>query len=542
MNEQLLCLSNYINYLFTPFVCLTYTNQEISKFLKYKKKLENAQNNKTEPNEIIDKIVKYTNLINWNNDLYSLYLPDKEIIKIYEFIILFYDFNKNCLNYTEIKNNFKNIKSLTFGILKNRNFDFNDFKFLYKKLNWILKILDTDEKNKIFNLFNLPKSKIFDKQSTTNLICHTIIEECSKLNNYPKINMVNTRYFIDLCDNDKKLTKPIIEYIKQNPKCINLSDFQINQQIEDYQQIKRKNKEIQNLTKNFNLDKLNNLSKFNNLSNQNKEYILKTFINSNIENFSVTYVWICYFVAIIYLLMDIEDFKCFINSDEYIKYLVDKNNSENVNIKKIQDSLCYNIKIGNVSNIAKILKSYYPTKYQFLGFTNIIIQPYVLFIDILNILTKELNSSKILKLFKFVLDNGETKTKNKFLTYFIKDKNQKGIDIKFSTLKFLKLSKYFVVSINNNSHSLDQQNLNIDQKEKNLNYPLVLKLNNKTYYLKSCVLFNKVHHYTYLSLLNNNEIPDFIDNQNERLVENKILIDGFHYVVHMLVYENGDKY
>lgn len=538
MNEQLLCLSNYINYLFTPFVCLTYTNQEINKFLKYKKKLESAQNNeddKTEPNEIIDKIVKYTNLINWNNDLYSLYLPDKEIIKIYEFIILFYDFNKNCLKYDEIKNNFKVIKKLAHGILRNRKFNFSDYQFLYKKLNWILKILNVDEKNKIVKLFNLPKDKLLDEQNTTNLICHTIIEECTKLNNYPKYNFVNTRYFTDLCDNDKQLIKSVIEYIKQNPKCINLSDFKINKQIEDYRQFKIKN--VPNL-KEFNLDKLKSLVKFNKLPNKNKEYILKTFINSNIQNFSVTYVWICYLNAIIYLLMDIENFVKFLNSDEYVKYLVNKENNENDNIKKITDSLCYNIKIGNISNISKILKSYYPNKYQFLGFTNTIIQPYILFIDIINILTKELKSSKIVKLFKYAI--GKQKNKTDFLTYFIKDKKQENIeDIKNE--EFLKLSDYFVVSINNNSHSLDQQNSDIDKKENCLNYPLMLKLKDNIYYLKSLVLFDKVHHYVFLPLLNNEEVPvsEFIE--NEQLVENKILIDGFHYVVHMLIYEIGNK-
>lgn len=536
MNEQLLCLSNYINYLFTPFVCLTYTNQEINKFLKYKKKLESAQNNeddKTEPNEIIDKIVKYTNLINWNNDLYSLYLPDKEIIKIYEFIILFYDFNKNCLNYDEIKNNFKIIKKLALGILENRKFNFSDYQFLYKKLSWILKILNVDEKNKIVKLFNLPKDKLFDKQSTTNLICHTIIEECTKLNNYPKYNFVNTRYFTDLCDNDKQLIKPVIEYIKQNPKCINLSDFNINKQIEDYKQFKIKN--VPNL-KEFNLDKLKSLTKFNKLPNKNKEYILKTFINSNIQNFSVTYVWICYLNAIIYLLMDIENFIKFLDSDEYVKYLVNKENNENDNIKKITDSLCYNIKIGNISNVSKILKSYYPNKYQFLGFTNTIIQPYILFIDIINILTKELKSSKIVKLFKYAV--GKQKNKNDFLTYFIKDKKQENVE-NIKNEEFLKLSDYFVISINNNSYSLDQQNSDIDKKEKCLNYPLVLKLKDNIYYLKSLVLFNKVHHYVFLPLLNNEKVFEFIE--NEQLVENKISIDGFHYVVHMLVYEIGNK-
>lgn len=521
-DERLQCLCNYINYLICPFVCLTYTNQEIAKFIKYKKYMENAltteYKNKT-PDEIMEKIVNYTNSINWNNDFYNLYLPDKEILKIYEFIIIHYDFKNNCLLTDEIKEDFKTIKRMVYNLLGKRNFNNGEYNFLYKKLSWIIKLLSKDEKNKLFNLFNLPKDKIFDRQSATNLLSRTIVEECIKINKYPKYKFVDTRYYTDLCDNDQKLIKPIIEYIKQNPKCVELPDFNNNEQIEDFKTFNMKDKSFLN-------------QPFNNIKNfkkaKNKDYILKSFIHSNINNFSTTYVWICYLNAVIYSLMDIKVFKEFINNEEYLKYIVDDKEKETNNVNNIKYSLCYNIQHGNVDNIAKILKSYYPKKYHFLGFTNVLIQPYIIFIDIINIITKEIKDNKIINLFEFT-----NKKNNKKLVYFVNKKDQEAINNIPKNIK--KTADFLTIAINNNVKSLDQENEEINKKEEYLKYPLVMRINNDKYYLLSCILFNKTHHYSYIPFFSyQNEALKYFDNDN--IVEKKLKINNCHQVVHMIIY------
>lgn len=518
VDDQLLCLCNYIIYLICPFVCLTYTNQEIAKFIKYKKYMDDATskeyNNRT-LEEVIKKITSYTNSINWNNDLYNLYLPDNEIIKIYEFIVIHYNFKDNCLLTDEIKEDFKIIKKIVYNLLSKRKFNNEDINVLYKKLSWIIKLLTIDEKNKLFDVLELPKDKIFDKQSATNLICHTMVEECMKLNKYPKYKFVNTRYYIELCDNDQKLINPILNYIKQNPKCVELPDFKNTEQIEDFKTFKMKDESFLN-------QPIFNIKNFKKA--KDKDYILKSFIRSNINNFSATYVWVCYLNAVIYSLMDIKVFKEFINNEEYLKYIADDKQNES----KIKYSLCYNIQHGNVDNIVKILKSYYPKKYHFLGFTNVLIQPYIIFIDILNIITKEIKDNKIINLFEFV-----DKKNNKKLVNFINKKEQEVINNIPKNIK--KTSAFLTIAINNNVKSLDQENEELNKKEEYLKYPLVMRVNNENYYLLNCIIFNKTHHYSYIPLFTyHEEALKYFDNEN--LVEKKLKVNDYHQVVHMIIY------
>lgn len=508
-----------------PYLSLYYSNDEINKLIKYYKKDKIKQGL-----DYIDKIIG-------DHGFYNLYISDNEFRNLYCFIIGFYDDKTKEIKKDIISLNFKSVKNNIFKTMdyltdnKNNKFNDDDYYYFTRAANWILKVFDLDEKNLFFSYFDISDNKYYDYLAVSEFISDLIISNCKKTHNYKKFNIVDSNSFKQIGDKDKQTIQPIIDYINKNVKCVNIEEFN-NLPI------------IQN--NNFDYKKIDN-QKINNLINKltvkqkNKNYNLPTYYFLTVLNKSFMLTWNCYVLSIFMLLLGINETSRFINKLEFIKYLYDSELSENENINKIKNSLFYNIYNRDLKKIINVLKSYFPNKYNFLGLSNTIIQPYILFNDSISILTEEIKIDKLNNLFCF------TDNKNKLNLTFKFDKlkynNDDLIDIINQNVK--QSNEYFILAINNNSaQSLDQKDYK-QSKERKDKYPINLKINDQNYNLHSYILFIPEHHYQYekfnhnfdksslnfdKSKLGENDRNYIKDNENKKEY-------GFKYYYHMLIYQ-----
>ena len=508
-----------------PYLSLYYSNDEINKLIKYYKKDKIKQGL-----DYIDNIIS-------DHGFHNLYISDNEFRNLYCFIIGFYDNETKELKKDIIKSNFKSVKNNIFKTMdyltnnKNNKFNNDDYYYFTRAANWILKVFDLDEKNLFFSYFDISDNKYYDYLAVSEFISDLIISNCKKTHNYKKFNIVDSNSFKQIVDRDKQMIKPIIDYINKNIKCVNIEEFN-NLPI------------IQN--NNFDYRKIDN-QKINNLINKltvkqkNKNYNLPTYYFLTVLNKSFMLTWNCYVLSIFMLLMGINEISRFINKLEFIKYLYDSELSENENINKIKNSLFYNIYNRDLKKIINVLKSHFPDKYNFLGLSNTIIQPYILFNDSISILTEEIKIDKLNNLFCFT-DNKDN-LKLTFNLDKLKYNNDDLIDIINQNIK--QSNEYFILAINNNSaQSLDQKDYK-QTKERKDKYPINLKINDQNYNLHSYILFIPEHHYQYekfnhnfdKSSLNFNKsklgenVRNYIkDNENKKEY-------GFKYYYHMLIYQ-----
>lgn len=497
-----------------PYLSLYYSNDEINKLIKYYKKDKIKQGL-----DYIDNIIS-------DHGFYNLYISDNEFRNLYCFIIGFYDNETKELKKDIIKSNFKSVKNNIFKTMdyltnnKNNKFNDDDYYYFTRAANWILKVFDLDEKNLFFSYFDISDNKYYDYLAVSEFISDLIISNCKKTHNYKKFNIVDSNSFKQIVDRDKQMIKPIIDYINKNIKCVNIEEFN-NLPI------------IQN--NNFDYRKIDN-QKINNLLNKltvkqkNKNYNLPNYYFLTVLNKSFMLTWNCYVLSIFMLLMGINETSRFINKLEFIKYLYDSELSENENINKIKNSLFYNIYNRDLKKIINVLKSHFPDKYNFLGLSNTIIQPYILFNDSISILTEEIKIDKLNNLFCFTDNKDNLKLFFKFDK--LKYNNDDLIDIIKQNVK--QSNEYFILTINNNSaQSLDQKDYK-QTKERKDKYPINLKINDQNYSLHSYILFIPEHHYQYNKYDKSNvgeNVRNYIkDNENKKEY-------GFKYYYHMLIYQ-----
>lgn len=523
-----------------PYLSLYYSDDEINNLIKYYKK---------------DKIKRgfvYIDKTISDHGFYNLYISDNEFKNLYCFIIGFYDNETKELKKDIIKLNFKSVKNNIFKTMdyltnnKNNKFNDDDYYYFTRAANWILKVFDLDEKNLFFSYFDISDNKYYDYLAVSEFISDLIISNCKKTHNYKKFNIVDSNSFKQIGERDKQKIKPIIDYINKNAKCVNIEDFNKLPIIQNNKFIIQNNK--------FNYQKIDN-QKINNLINKltvkqkNKNFTLPTYYFLTVLNNSFMLNWNCYILSTFMSIMGINEISKFINKLEFIKYLYDFELSENENINKIKNSLFYNIYNRDLKKISNILKSHFPDKYNFLGLSNTIIQPYILFNDSISILTEEIKIDKLNNLFCF------TDIKDNLKLFFKLDKlKYNNDDLSNIINQNIKHSNdYFILAINNNSaQSLDQKDYK-QTKERKDKYPINLKINNQDYNLHSYILFIPDHHYQYekfnqkinsgdllnlSSSINQLDLSNLGENVRNYIKDNENKKEyGFKYYYHMLIYQ-----
>lgn len=523
-----------------PYLSLYYSDDEINNLIKYYKKDKIKRGF-----DYIDKTIS-------DHGFYNLYISDNEFKNLYCFIIGFYDNETKELKKDIIKLNFKSVKNNIFKTMdyltnnKNNKFNDDDYYYFTRAANWILKVFDLDEKNLFFSYFDISDNKYYDYLAVSEFISDLIISNCKKTHNYKKFIIVDSNSFKQIGERDKQKIKPIIDYINKNAKCVNIEDFNKLPIIQNNKFIIQNNK--------FNYQKIDN-QKINNLINKltvkqkNKNFTLPTYYFLTVLNNSFMLNWNCYILSTFMSIMGINEISKFINKLEFIKYLYDFELSENENINKIKNSLFYNIYNRDLKKISNILKSHFPDKYNFLGLSNTIIQPYILFNDSISILTEEIKIDKLNNLFCF------TDIKDNLKLFFKLDKlKYNNDDLSNIINQNIKHSNdYFILAINNNSaQSLDQKDYK-QTKERKDKYPINLKINNQDYNLHSYILFIPDHHYQYekfnqkinsgdllnlSSSINQLDLSNLGENVRNYIKDNENKKEyGFKYYYHMLIYQ-----
>lgn len=508
MDNKNYFVSEYFGLLFLPYVSLTYTKEEIQEIIDYGKKIKKIN----EENIINSGINNLLDFKNWNvHDLYSCFYPDYEIVKIYKFIIAFYDENLKDINRKKIEENFTILKNYFFSYIRKNISDINDFKKFRKNIKWIFKLLTIEEKNKIFELFKYPKNKFYEPEDATNILINELINHCKNIYKYKENNIWKVKVIDNLCDHDRYIIEPIIEYVKKNFECVDLEEFKIKKQLD----FKKENLQKQNEKEIVKIKKYLDNDKTLKLNDSLKHYI---FLNIKQINFMVA--WLCYIQSTIYFIYNVEEIKQFLITKSFIDYII-KVTSD---IEKIKSSLIFGLYLWEISIIVEKLKSTYPKKYNFLGFQQIIIQPYIIFMDIINIISKEINDKFFIKLFKL-----KDLKNNKNIFYFINKQeefNQKSF-IKNIQENIKKSSNYLVIALNNNINSLNQIS---NYKEKGLcSFPVYMKLNNKNYIVHSIIIY-KDHHYEHVLVYPNENSQEI---KEEEI--NHLNIRG--WIIHMLMYK-----
>lgn len=501
-------IADYINSVLISYVCIIYTDNEIKNIVSFYDKIKNNSDN-----AIIESgVIEYIKNITWNiHDLYTFYFNDYKIIDVYKFIVFNYDNNTNSFNRKNIENKLINVLDFVNELFKENIKDFYDFLKIKKQINWIFKIIPLEIKEKIY-LRYYPKTykKLYDYDIATNIITSTIIECCNKKYKYKTFNIWKIDLNTKITKHDEEIIKPILNYIKQNPKCVNIEEF---------------NNTLKNQS-NYNIENENDIIKLSKcIKNKDKKeinYKLKKFIDFNIGNLSLKLNWVCYLNSVIYLFIFIPEIQCFVLSKEFINYI----NKKNMNYSVFEG--LYN----NDNNIiANKLQSKYPYKYNFLGFNQIIIQPYIIFIDLLNIISEEINNNCFINLFLFVNKKGKQK-----IIKHIKNKSFKNNMFQNYITKYIKQSgKYIVFSFDNYMFSIDRTKMYLDNNIKKNEYPtkIILNKNNELYKLKYYILC-KDHHYEFMKY---NDEKNFIK-ENDKL-NNLNNIDN--WMIHMLVYKRSKK-
>lgn len=523
-----------------PYLSLYYSNDEINNLIKYYKKDKIKRGF-----DYIDKTIS-------DHGFYNLYISDNEFKNLYCFIIGFYDNETKELKKDIIKLNFKSVKSNIFKTMdyltnnKNNKFNDDDYYYFTRAANWILKVFDLDEKNLFFSYFDISDNKYYDYLAVSEFISDLIISNCKKTHNYKKFNIVDSNSFKQIGDRDKQMIKPIINYINKNAKCVNIEEFNKLPIIQNNNFTVQDNK--------FNYQKIDS-QKINNLINKltvkqkNKNFTLPTYYFLTVLNKSFMLTWNCYVLSVFMLLMGISETSRFTNKLEFIKYLYNFELSENENINKIKNSLFYNIYNRDLKKITNILKSHFPDKYNFLGLSNTIIQPYILFNDSISIMTEEIKIDKLNNLFCF------TDIKGNLKLFFKLDKLKYNNDDLTNIInQNIKHSNdYFILAINNNSaQSLDQKDYK-QTKERKDKYPINLKINNQNYNLHSYILFIPNHHYQYEKFnqkinsgdllnfsgsINQSDLSDSGEDNRNYIKDNENKKEcGFKYYYHMLIYQ-----
>lgn len=502
-------------YLF-PFIILKFTNKEIKKL--YDKIINNSDD--------IKKPIQYIKKINSDHDFtsFNLYFTDQQFKDLFIFLVGHYNKEKQEINKNLIMREFKTEKDKIFDIMdylsdnsKNK-FNNDDYYCFIKGAYWITKLFTIEEKNKFFSYFVIDDNSFYDIFSVSNFIFDLIINLCKKSNDYKDYNFVDTELFSTIGDHDKNVIKPVIEYLKENNKCVNLKNF-TNNGIINFSYDKKEKP-----------DNLNSYYKSLVYSNQKK---LKKYYFLSIAGKSFILSWVCYLISSVSLLLNIEEINDLIENKEFLKTIYNPALSEKQNIKNVYNSLSFSLYNQNIKRITDILKYKFPEKYEFLGMSKILIQPFILFNDMINLLSFEFKTDKIIDLFKI-------KTKdNKNKLYYFLEKQKHNNDELLDLLNYdiSESSKYFILAVNNNSiHTLDQANYK--QQEKRYNYPVFLSLNNRNYKLYSYIIVIDKHHYEFElfseNLFNHHELTE---KQKDYLLDNKYKKDcGFKYYYNMLIY------
>ena len=512
MEDKIFYIGKFLDILFLPYVCLLYDKKDIQEIYSYKTQIKDFHND----DEIIEtKLPNIINYKNWNKyNLYSCFHRDYETIKIFRTIIAFYDEETQDIKRDELKIYFDRLTETLIDILKNNILNINEFKFLRKKMKYVFKLFPTETKNKIFNLYPLPSKFLYELEDAILLITDCILTECKKINGYKdnmiwKVEMPN-----NLSDHDKNIVDPIIDYIKKNPQCVDVSEFQNDDNITfDKKDTMEQNEEkIKDIVENIEKDEKFKI---------NEE--LSNFISINIRGINFLLVWLCYVRSTAMALISLEEVKQFLISKTFFSHLI--NNGFDTN--KIKESLSFGLYTLDLTTIVNKLKNEYPKKYKFLGYTQTIVQPFSLFKDFVRILTKENGTKLFYKLFKLKDSNN-----NKKILYFIKkNKEINPIDFIQELNKHIKKSsKYLVVAINNSIHSLNQTS---DYEELGESiYPMKITICNKDYKLETFIMYHD-HHYESCIV---NDIEQFKD--LEELKENTIeMLDFKEWKIHMLIYK-----
>lgn len=494
-------IADYINSLLIPYVCIVYTDIEIENIVGFCNKIKNNSDN-----VIIDSmVIEYIKNITWNlHDLYNFYFSDYKIVDVYKFIIINYDNNTKTFNRERIKDKLFTILDFVIDLLRENIKDFSDFIEIKKQINWIFKIIPLEIKEKIYQEY-YPKTykKLYDYDIATNIITSAIIEQCSKIHNYKSFNIWKVDLNTKITKHDKEIIKPILDYIKQNPKCVNIKEFSNTLKNQLTYDIKNE-KEVISLSKC--------------IKNKNKteiNYKLKKFIDFNIGNLGLKLTWVCYLNSVIYLFIFIPEIQYFILSKEFLNYVKNKN---------IKYSVFEGLYNSDNNIIANKLQLKYPYKYNFLGFNQIIIQPYIIFIDLLNIITEEINDNCFINLFLFT----NKKEKQKIIKH-IKGKSFKNNMFQDYIAKYInQASEYIVFSFDNYMFSIDRNKMYLDNNITHNEYPtkIILNKDNDLYKLKyyiSC----KDHHYEFMKY---SDKKDFI-------IENDNSSNMRDWIIHMLIYK-----
>lgn len=494
-------IADYINSLLIPYVCIVYTDIEIENIVGFCNKIKNNSDN-----VIIDSmVIEYIKNITWNlHDLYNFYFSDYKIVDVYKFIIINYDNNTKTFNRERIKVKLFTILDFVIDLLRENIKDFSDFIEIKKQINWIFKIIPLEIKEKIYQEY-YPKTykKLYDYDIATNIITSAIIEQCSKIHNYKSFNIWKVDLNTKITKHDKEIIKPILDYIKQNPKCVNIKEFSNTLKNQLTYDIKNE-KEVISLSKC--------------IKNKNKteiNYKLKKFIDFNIGNLGLKLTWVCYLNSVIYLFIFIPEIQYFILSKEFLNYVKNKN---------IKYSVFEGLYNSDNNIIANKLQLKYPYKYNFLGFNQIIIQPYIIFIDLLNIITEEINDNCFINLFLFT----NKKEKQKIIKH-IKNKSFQNNMFKEYTTKYIKqASDYIAFSFDNYMYSIDRNKMYLDNNITRNEYPTKIILNNGNdlYKLKYYIIC-KDHHYEFMKY---SDKKDFI-------IENDNSSNMRDWIIHMLIYK-----
>jgi hypothetical protein len=510
-----------------PYISLYFTSNEIDKLVNY-----------CHSDELQEAINYIKRLIHFHG-FYKIFQSDGDFRNLLTFIAGNYDkkFEENHLNTTLIKTNFEISKSIIFNtmdILTNKGknkFNDRDFFIFRKACAWIVKILNLEEKNKFFNYFEIKENTFYEFTFVSNYISDVILSKCKKSNqkrkayNYNDNNVLKSEIFKEICDRDKKLIEPIIKYLDENVKCVDIETF---------------NKLPSFGFNENNIDEKNQKQNYNDLKKQLKltkpkdrygAYVL------DILNRSFILVWNCYLISTLTLLNSIGEFNKFLNDFDFIQYVKNDKLSKKENIDKIRNLLVFNLYNKDFKKIIEILKEKYPKKYEFLGLSNLIIQPYIIFNDIIKIITDEIKNNKIAKLFK-IKDND-----NKNIITFILDKenyeNEKLEEIIKENVK--ESSKYFILVINNNIRSLDQKKEIIDNKIERIDkYPINLIICGENYKVHSYIVCNiPEHHYEFSKFEENKFCESDIKRENsEYIIDSEFMkYCNFEYNYHMIVYE-----
>lgn len=503
-------LVDYINSLLIPFVCLLYSDIEINNIVNFRNKIKSNSDNEIIKSGVID----YIKDITWNlHDLYNFYFNDYKITNVYTFILLNYDFNSMTFRKKDVELKLLKILDFVQFLLKDNITDFKDFIEFKKQINWIFKVIPLKIKENIYEQY-YPKSynKLYDYDITTNVITSFIIEQCTKLYDYKPFNIWNVDLNTKITNHDKKLINPILVYIKENPSCVNIEEF-----------TKTRNNQMSFKINNDNT--IIDLTRFiKNKDKSNIDYKLKKFINFNIGNLELKLTWVCYLNSVLYLFIFIPEFRHFILSNDVLNYVKKKN------IKYSVLEGLYN-KDNNI--VANKLKSKYPYKYNFLGFNQIIIQPYIIFIDLLNIITEEINSKSFIDLFVFT----NKKRKHKIIKH-IKNKSFKNTMFQNYISNYVKdVNEYIVFSFDNYMFSIDKTNFNTNSINlSNNEYPIIITLNkhNELYKLEYCILCRQ-HHYEFVVF------NDTLKYTKDLIKENNTTNNMNGWMIHMLIYKRCKK-